>query len=119
MIPGRTTSRSVLVACVGGIAAISLIGGLLMSAAEAIAYTEGLWVVFNVITTVGFGDGPATGLGQLVAAGAFVAAAVCWFGILSVAVELGFSRFQRDALINEALQPLARRRGGPRLFHNN
>jgi hypothetical protein len=118
MIPGRFTARSVLAGCVGGLAAVSLVGGLAMSAAEGIAYTAGLWLIFNVITTVGFGDGPSSGQGQLVAAGAFVAAGVCWFGVISVAVEIGLSRFERDALVREALRPLAARRG-PKLFHDN
>lgn len=118
MIAGRFTARSVLGACIGGLAAVSVIGGVVMSLAEGIAYTAGLWVVFNVITTIGFGEGPATGLGQLVAMGSFMAAAACWFGIVSVAVEVGLSRFERDALVREALRPLAARRG-PKLFHNN
>jgi hypothetical protein len=118
MIPGRLTARSVLAGCVGGLAAVSLVGGLVMSAAEGIAYSAAVWLVFNVITTIGFGDGPSSGPGQLVAAGAFVAAAVCWFGVVSVAVEVGLSRFERDALVREALRPLAARRG-PKLFHDN
>jgi hypothetical protein len=118
MIVGRYSARSVLAACVVGLVAVSGLGGFLMSTAEGIAYTAGLWLVFNTITTVGFGEGPTTGSGQLVAAGAFMAAAVCWFGIVSVAVELGLSRFERDALAREALRPLAHRRG-PKLFHDN
>jgi hypothetical protein len=118
MIPGRFTARSVLAECVGGLAAVSLIGGLVMSAAEGVAYTAGLWLVVNVITTIGFGEGPATGVGQLVAGGSFVGAAVCWFGIVSVAVEVGLSRFEHDSLVREALRPLPARRG-PKLFHNN
>lgn len=89
-----------------------------MSVAGGTAYTAGLWLIFNVITTIGFGEGPATGSGQLVAAGAFMAAATCWFGIVSVAVELGLSRFERGSLVREALRPLAHRRG-PELFHDN
>jgi hypothetical protein len=89
-----------------------------MSIAEGVAYTTGLWLVFNVITTIGLGEGPATGLGQLAAAGAFMTTAVCWFGIVSVAVEVVLSRFEHDALVREALRPLARRRG-PKLFQDN
>jgi hypothetical protein len=118
MIAGRFTARFVLAGCVLGLTAVSALGGILMAAAEGIAYTEGLWIVLNVVTTIGFGEGPMSSLGQLVAAGAFIAAATCWFGIVSVAVEVGLSRFERDALVREALRPLARRRG-PRLFHDN
>jgi hypothetical protein len=118
MIAGRFSARSVLTGCALGLVAVSVLGGFLMAAAEGVAYTQGLWTVFNVITTMGFGEGPMSALGQLVAAGAFVAAATCWFGIVSVAVEVGLSRFERDALVREALRPLARRRG-PKLFHEN
>lgn len=118
MIVERINARSVLGGCVLGLVAVLVLGGFLMAAAEGIAYTKGLWTVFNVATTTGFGEGPKSALGQLVAAGAFVAAAACWFGIISVAVEVGLSRFEQNALVREALRSLARRRG-PKLFHNN
>jgi hypothetical protein len=118
MIVERFSARSVLGGCVLGLLAILVLGGFLMAAAEGIAYIKGLWTVFNVATTTGFGDGPTSTLGRLVAAGAFVAATACWFGIISVAVEVGLSRFEHNALVREALRSLARRRG-PKLFHNN
>jgi hypothetical protein len=118
MIAGRISARSVLAGCVLGLVAISILGGFLLAAAEGIAYSQGLWTVINVVTTIGFGVGPASRLGQLIAAGAFVAAVTCWFGIVSIAVEVGLSRFERDALVREALRPLAHRRG-PKLFHDN
>ena len=118
MIGGRISARSVLGGCVGGLVAVSILGGFVMAAAEGVGYTEGLWSVFNVVTTVGFGEGPQSALGQLAAAGAFVVAATCWFGIVSVAVEVGLSRFEHNALVREALRPVARRRGS-KLFHDN
>ena len=118
MIVERFSARYVLGGCVLGLLAILVLGGFLMAAAEGIAYTKGLWTVFNVTTTTGFGEGPTSTLGQLVAAGVFVAAVACWFGIISVAVEVGLSRFEHNALVREALRSLARRRG-PKLFHNN
>ncbi len=118
MIAGRFSARSVLTSCALGLMAVSVLRGLLMAVAEGVAYSKGLWAVFNVITTVDFGEGPASTLGQLIAAGAFVTAVTCWFSIASVAVEVGLSRFERDALVREALRPLARRRG-PKLFHEN
>jgi hypothetical protein len=117
MIAGRFTARSVLAGCVLGLIAVSALGAFLMAAVEGIAYTEGLWIVLNVVTTIGFGEGPMSSLGQFVAAGAFIAA-TCWFGIVSVAVEVGLSRSERADLVREALRPLARRRG-PRLLHDN
>ena len=118
MIMERIGARSVLGACVLGLVVVVVLGGFLMAVAEGIGYTKGLWAVFNVATTTGFGEGPTSGLGQLVAAGAFAAAAACWFGIISVAVEVGLSRFERNALVREALRSLARRRS-PKLFNNN
>jgi hypothetical protein len=118
MIPQRLTARSVLGACLGGLGAISLGGGLVMSAAEGVPYAAGIWLVFNVVTTIGFTEGPSSALGQVVAAGSFVIGAVCWFGLVSVAVEVGLSRFEHDALVREALRPLAARRS-PKLFHSN
>jgi hypothetical protein len=89
-----------------------------MSAAEGVHYAEGLWTVFNIVTTVGFGDGPTSILRQLIAAGAFVVAATSWFGNILVAVELGLSRFEHNAAVREALRPLSRGRG-PKLLHEN
>jgi hypothetical protein len=118
MMAGRISTRAVLGGCVLGLIAVSVVGGFLMTAAEGVSYSDGLWIVLNVVTTIGFGEGPATSLGQLVAAGAFITAATCWLGIVSVAVEVALSRFERDTLVREALQHLARRRG-PKLFHGN
>jgi hypothetical protein len=115
MIAGGVSARSLLAGCVLGPLAVSVLSGFIMAAAEAVTYSEGLWAVFNVITTVGFGDGPTSTSGQLIAAGAFVAVAMCWLGIVSVAAEVGLSRFERDALVREALRSPARRRG-PKLF---
>lgn len=89
-----------------------------MGVAEGRGYFEGVWHVFNVVTTVGFGPGPASGVGQALAFVAFWLAAVCWFGILVVAIEVGHARFQRHALLDEALRPLVRR-PRDRLFTDN
>lgn len=96
MIAGRFGARSLLAGCALGLMAVSVLGGVLIAAAEGVAYSKGL-AVFRVITTFGFGDGP-TSRGQLIAAGALVAAATWWFGIAPVLVEVGLSRFARDAL---------------------
>jgi hypothetical protein len=114
----RFGARSVLGACVLGLICLTVLGGLLMAAAETIAYDRGVWIVFNVVTSIGYGAGPTSVPGRVVAAGAFVAAATCWFGIVSVAVEVGLSRFERNALVREALRSLARRRGS-KVYHHN
>ena len=118
MMGTRFKARSILFGCVTGLVCVLAIGGLLAAAAEGVPYPDGVWLVFNVVTTTGYGRPPATGWGQLVAGGSFLVAAVCWFGIVSVAVELGLSRFERNTLVREALRPLARR-PRTRLFHDN
>lgn len=94
------------------------VGALALSAAEDLSLVDGLWLCFTVITTIGFGEGPVTGAGRLIAAGCFFAAASCWFGLISVSVEVGMARYQRTALISQALAPLPHR-SGPRLFDRN
>jgi hypothetical protein len=89
-----------------------------MAVAEGIAYDKGLWTVCNVVTSIGFGEGPTSTFGRLVTVGAFVAAATCWFGIVSVAMAVGLSPFERNALVREALRPLARREQS-KLFPDN
>jgi len=104
--------------CVIGLAVTAGLGALGLSVAEDLSLVNGLWLCFTVITTIGFGEGPVTGAGRLVAAGCFLAAATCWFGLISVSVEVGLARHQSTALLSQALEPLARRHG-PRLFDRN
>jgi hypothetical protein len=118
MIAKPISARVVLTVSVLGLVASCVIGGALISAADGSGYWEGLWVAFSVVTTIGLGDGPETGLGRLITAALFMVAAVGWFGVMVVAVEVGLSRFQHIALVREALRPLAQRRG-PKLFHDN
>jgi hypothetical protein len=118
MISKPINARVVLGISVLGLVAALIGGAALISAAEGVGYSDGLWVAFNIVTTMGLGDGPDGAPGRLGAAAVFVVAAVSWFGVVVVAVEVGLSRFQHIALMLEALRPLARRRG-PKLFHDN
>jgi hypothetical protein len=118
MIDRPISARLVLVVSLLGLGVALVAGAALISLAEGVAYREGLWVAFNVVTTVGLADEPGSAAGRLGAAAIFVVAAVSWFGVVVVAVEVGLSRFQHIALMQEALRPLARRRG-PKLFHDN
>ncbi|MDQ3940458.1 MAG: hypothetical protein M3238_03800 [Actinomycetota bacterium] len=93
-------------------------GGALLGLVEGVGLLAGIWLAFNVVTTVGSGNGPLTTIGQLVSIGYFALSAVCWFGLLVVAMEVAGMRFQKRALIDEALRPLARRPRS-RLFHIN
>ena len=49
----RFSARSVLTSCALGLLALSVLGGFLMAAVEGIAYAKGLWIVVNVVTTMG------------------------------------------------------------------
>jgi hypothetical protein len=118
MIFGRFSTRGVALTSVGGIVTTLLVGGGAIALADGLSYFGGIWMAFNVVTTIGFGPGPATGWAQLAAIGTFVFAGMCGFGLLLIAIETAQARFQRGALVEEALRPLARRRGG-RLFHHN
>ncbi len=118
MIMGRFSARNVLFGCVTGLITLITGGGALLGVAEGIGVLGGMWLAFNVVTTTGFGAGPVSGAGQLLAGGLFFVAASCWFGVLVVAIEMGNMRFQKHSLINEALRPLE---GRPRnrLFHSS
>ncbi len=118
MIDRPLSGISIFRLCVIGLAVTAGLGAMALSVAEDLSLLDGLWLCFTVITTIGFGEGPVTGAGRLVAAGCFFAAATCWFGLLSVSVEVGMARYQRTALLSQALEPLARRRG-PRLYDRN
>jgi hypothetical protein len=118
MIAKPISARVVLAASVLGLVTSCFVGGALVAVADGSGYSEGLWVAFSVVSTIGFGDGPETGLGRLITGALFIVAAVAWFGVVVVAVEVGLSRFQHIALVREALRPLAQRRG-LKLFHDN
>lgn len=118
MIMGRFSTRTVLLGCVAGLVSLTTGGGWMLAIGEEIGIRSGIWLAFNVVTTTGFGSGPASAMGQLVAMVLFVAAACCWFGVLVVSMEVGNRRFQRFSLIDEALRPMERRPRG-RLFHVN
>ena len=118
MILGRFSARAVLATSMSGILALIFLGGAVMAAVEGSGYLEGASHVFNVVSTVGFGDGPQSSAGLVFAIAVFVPAVFCWFGLLVVAIEVGYARFQRHALIDDALRPLARR-PRERLFTQN
>lgn len=97
---------------------ITAVSGIALAVVENTSVADGLWMSFTVVSTTGFGSGPATGIGRMVSAVTFMVAAGCWFGVASVAIEVGLARFQRTTLLHQALEPLARR-AGPRLFDRN
>jgi hypothetical protein len=118
MIAGGFSTRTILVACFLGLLSVVTGGGALLGVVDGSGVSSGMWLAFNVVTTIGLGVGPLTGAGQLLSIGLFVLGGICWFGLLLVAIEIASMRFQKNALIDEALRPLARRPRS-RLFHVN
>jgi len=118
MILTRLGYRALLIACITGVLGVVLVGGGALAFVEQHSYLDGIWLAFSVVSTTGFGEGPKTAPGQVLAMGLFVLAAACWFGIALAAVESAMTRFQRNALIQEAMRPLARH-GSGRLYGPN
>ena len=118
MIMGRFSTRAVLLTSVIGLVATVSGGGILLSVTDDKSLFDGIWLVFNVVTTTGFGSGPETVMGQVLSMALFIGGASCWFGVLLVMIEVANMRFQKHSLIDEALRPLARRPRN-RLFHLN
>lgn len=118
MIMGRFSARAMSLGAACGLASIVTVGGALLGAVEGVGSPSGMWLVFNSVTTTGFGTGPLTTAGQWLVIGLFVPAVSCWFCLVVGAIEIGTLRFQKHSLIDEALRPVARR-SRDRLFHVN
>ncbi len=117
MMLQRFPARAILCAAAGALAGVVLVGGSLLSVVEDAGWLQGVWIAFNVASTIGFGEGPRSAPGLLIAMTTFAGAAVCWYGILLAAVEIALLRSQRSALIHEARRSLVV--AGGRLFNRN
>lgn len=73
-------------------------GGLVLSVADDVSYIEGVWLAFSVVSTTGFGEGPASALGMLVAMGLFAVATVGYLLLLIWAMTIGLERHHRRHL---------------------
>ncbi|MDP8927161.1 MAG: hypothetical protein M3O70_00900 [Actinomycetota bacterium] len=78
--------------------ASTIVGGALLAALEGTPYREGVWLAFTVVSTTGFGDGPATTPGMVVVMGIFAAALIAYTLMAIVAFEFGLRRTERDRL---------------------
>ncbi len=74
----------------------TVVGGALLAALEGTSYREGVWLAFTVVSTTGFGAGPATTPGMVVVMGIFAAALIAYTLMAIVAFEFGLRRFERD-----------------------
>ena len=118
MMLQRLPARVILGGASGALAAIVVVGGWLLSVVEDIAWLAGVWIAFNVVSTIGLANPPQSIVGELIAMAAFAGAAVCWFWLLVATVEIAQVRSQRSALIHEAQRALRSSAGG-RLFNRN
>jgi hypothetical protein len=118
MICRPVTTRTVLAGSMGGLVLLVALGGVLLARTEGVGYAGGVWMSFCAASTVGFGGGPLSSLGRLIAGLEFAFAAVCWFGVVVAAVETGIDRFRYHALFEDALRTLPSRRR-PSLFGPN
>lgn len=57
-------------------------GGALLAAADAVAYSEGMWLAANTVTTIGFGPGPQTDAARLLMLLVFAMGAFGWWLLL-------------------------------------
>jgi hypothetical protein len=72
-------------------------GGALFSWVERLSYLDGVAMAFSVVSTTGFEPGPQTALGTFAMFGVFFAGAVCWFGVVVAAFEIGLRRHRATA----------------------
>lgn len=80
------------------VCASTALGGPLLAMTEQDRLVDGWLTAFSVVSTVGFGDGPATAPGLAVIVGVFAVAAVGYFLLLTAAFELAMQRIENDRL---------------------
>ncbi|MFN2557715.1 MAG: ion channel [Nitriliruptorales bacterium] len=76
----------------------TVVGGALLASLEGTTFGEGVWLAFTVVSTTGFGDGPATTPGMIVVMGIFAVALSAYILMAIVAFEFGLRRFERGRL---------------------
>lgn len=90
MRSSRTPLLSAAALLVGGTSG----SGLLFSIAEDVSYIEGLWLAFTIVSTTGFGPGPATATGKILAMVLFAVTVVAYVLLLIAAAESAMRRAQ-------------------------
>jgi hypothetical protein len=63
-----------LLGAVAYLTSLTMVAGAVLAAVEDVPLLDGLWNAFAVVSTTGFGEGPITPAGMLIAMGLFVAA---------------------------------------------
>lgn len=94
--------------------ATTLLGGLVLAAAEGQPLLEGLWLAFAVVSTTGFGEGPVTAPGMVISMGLFVVAVVGYLFVLASAVAMAHhvvgppGRRERPMLVERDVRKIVR-----------
>lgn len=89
----QAPSRRMLVSTAAALLGIGTAGGgAVLAATEGYAYLEGVWMAFAVVSTTGFGDGPTTPPGMIVAMILFGLAVVAYVLLLVAAGEAALRR---------------------------
>lgn len=76
------TPRRLLVAGALSLLTATLVGGAAFAVIEGASYLDGVWLAFAVVSTTGFGEGPATLGGQVTAVLLFAWAAASYLLLL-------------------------------------
>lgn len=86
---GPVTPRRLVTTATMTLLVAGTVGGGVLAAVERISMLDGMWLAFTVLSTTGFGDGPVTVPGRLVAMILFVMAAVSYLLLLTAASAFG------------------------------
>lgn len=86
---GSRTIRRLVAAGAASLVAVSMVGGAILAAVEDVAYLDGLWLAFTVVSTTGFGEGPATPAGMVVSMVVFVGALPGYLSLVAAAMMIG------------------------------
>ncbi len=73
-------------------------GGRVLAWVEGISFFEGVVLAFWTVSTLGFGEGPATRAGALTTMSLFGGAVVGYFLLASAAFESALHRMENDRL---------------------
>lgn len=82
------TPRLLLFVAAAYLTTLALAAGAILAAVDDVAFIDGLWMAFSVVSTTGFGAGPATSAGMLTSMGLFVAAVPGYVAMLVAATML-------------------------------
>lgn len=89
----RARSRRMLVVTAATLLSVATAGGgAILSAVEGVSFLDGTWMAFTVVSTTGFGPGPSTPLGMIVAMILFGLAVLAYVLLLVAAGEAALRR---------------------------